>query len=102
MFRTPFKIIMHKAIMTPKSPTSEQTQSEEAHLLSQVGHWAVGIGWRSLERQRQMPEVECRGWSRLWRQLSWLSHHCCALPCTEDAFVPHSLTSEGGCQVLVL
>lgn len=51
--------------MTLKIPTSEQTQSEEANLLSQVGHWAVGIGWRSLERQRQMPEVECRGWSRL-------------------------------------
>jgi len=64
-FRILFKIIMHKAFMTLKSPKSEQTQSEEVHLLSQAGHWAVGIGWRSLERQRRVPELECRGWSRL-------------------------------------
>lgn len=64
-FRILFKIIMHKAFMTLKSPKSEQTQSEEVHLLSQAGHWAVGIGLRSLERQRQVPELECRGWSRL-------------------------------------
>lgn len=27
------------------------------------------------------------------------SHRCCALPRTEDASAPHSLPSEGGCQV---